>query len=301
MPLDYEKEIVQVMELVKPEYDYTFAAETLGLAAVQLERIDRRYGPESDNAKDFHDVPHSLGVARRTVILGNILYPYIHPIRRRRFFDGGIIVGTFHDDEQDLGPGENEAASSVHALHQIETADGVLNSNFFKRRVEDGIGVTAVRMNEHGKLIQVNLRRGSHDPLKFDAAFADINGIAMEGEERMLRDATALYRELTADPTDEGLYAFLAQQKKFIRGRLNDGQIKTDIKYYFPGDVDDVYKDMRRAFRGNILSAFNMARLLGERPELKQSVGEAVRQVGAGRVLGPTIGKLIRSKSDQQK
>jgi hypothetical protein len=297
MAVDFEKEVVQMMDAVNPAFEYTFAPETLELAVIQLERINDRYGPDSDTPLEYHDAPHSIAVPRRFVRLGNILFPYMKPAHQSRFFDGGIIVGTHHDDEQGLGPIENELASAAHTVRKIEEADGVLNTKAFKKRVTDGTEATAVRMDDNGKLIQINLRRGSHDPLKFNIAFADINGIAMEGEERMVLDATDLYHELTPveRQSDEGQVAFYESQVKFLRQRLNDGQIKGDIAYYFPDDVEAVYKAMRKEFHRNIRSAHGIALLLSQRPELSDSIKDALRRVDRSHA-GSLVAKLIHHK-----
>jgi hypothetical protein len=296
MSADFEKEITEIATMIEP--DYKLAPETIPIAVESLEEIDNDYGPASDNLLPFHDAPHSVGVTRRGVRLANILYPYIRPLHRRRFFDLVIIDGATHDRRQDLGPIENEIASAEDAIQKVETADGILNTGIFKKRLVYGNLATAVRMEDGGKLVQVNLQRGAHDPIKFNMAFSDINGIAMEGNKRMWQDATNLYLEITDEPTDEGLCNFLIDQRKFLRERLNDGRIKSDIAYYFPDDIAAVYKDMRRAFHGNIVSSHGLAVLLGERPELQRSVArvakarEALDRSG----LGAIIGKMIRKK-----
>ncbi len=297
MALDIEKEVVQIAR--KIPQGITLAPETIPLTIEAVEEINRDYGPESDNPLLFHNAPHSIGVIRRDVRMANMLYPYLGPVHRRRYYDLALYAGGIHDRRQDLGPIENERASAAYGVQQIEATDGILNTQSFKKRLVYAANATAVRMDEKGKLVQVNLQSGAHDPIKFNMAFADINGIAMEGPKRMVEDATNLYYEITDEPTDEGLYDFLAGQRAFLRGRLNDVQIKADIAYYFPNDAEAVYKDMRKAFRGNILSAFRLATMIDEDPGLRHPIGRVTRHIGTRAILGPTLGKIIRRKVDR--
>jgi hypothetical protein len=294
MLMDFEKEITHIATMIEP--DIQLAPETIPITVGAVEEIDQDYGPESDNPLSFHNAPHSVGMIRRGVRMANILYPYIGPVHRRRFFDLVFVGGGVHDRWQNLGPIENERASAAYGVQMIEEADGILNTNIFKKRLVYAAEATAVRMKDDGKLVQVNLQRGAHDPIKFNAAFADINGIAMEGPKRMVEDAANLYDEITDEPTEEGLYDFLANQKAFLRGRLNDGQVKADIAYYFPDDAEAVYKDMRRAFRRNILSAFRLATMIDEDPGLRHPIGRIARNIGTRAILGSTIGKMIHRK-----
>ena len=295
MPVDFEKEITEIATIIEP--DYKLAPETIPIAVESLEEIDNDYGPGSDNPLPFHDAPHSVGVTRRGVRLANILYPYIRPVHRRRFFDLVIIDGATHDRRQDLGPGENEIASAESAVQKVEAADGILNTGIFKKRLVHGDLATAVRMEDDGKLIQVNLRTGARDPIKFNMAFSDINGIAMEGDKRMWEDATNLYHELTpeAEQTIDGLVTFYISQVKFLRQRLNDGQVKSDIAYYFPDTVEAVYRDMHKEFYENIISAHGLVLAISQRPELQRSIGHLARGVDRS-IMGPLVGKMIRRK-----
>lgn len=296
MSVDFERQVTEIAGMVRP--DVRLAPETVPLATEALYAINGDFGPDSDDPLSFHNAPHSVAVARRAVRIGNILYPYMRPVHRRRFFDGMILGGTTHDRYQHLGPGENELASAAYGVELVEAADGVLNTDFFKRRLTYADLATEVRMDEDGRLIQVNLRTGARDPIKFGMSFADINGIAMEGDMRMWEDATNLYYEQT--PTDEqsisGLVDFYSGQVRFLRQRLNDNQIKPDIAYYFPDSVDEVYRDMRREYHGNIVSAHDLAVQVSQRPELKKSIGFVVRAVDRSHV-GHIVGELIRRKA----
>lgn len=293
MSLDFEKELSGIVAMIPPEYE--LAPETTIIAAESLEAIDQKYGPGSDRPLSFHNAPHSVGVTRRAVRMANILTPYIRPKYRSRFYDLSIIAGATHDYDQDSGSGPNEENSADYAVAAVEQADGELNTDAFTQRLPRGILATTVEMKADGEIVQADLLSGSHDPIKFSMAFSDINGIAMEGSKRMWRDATNLYYEITPEPSIEGLYGFLVNQARFLRDRLNPGRVKADIGYYFADNVNDIYSDMEKAFHTNIVSAFNLAVMLGEHPELKSSIGFAAKGVDHSR-LGAVAGRMLTRK-----
>ena len=297
MSVAFEEEIVNIASMVEPE-GCEVSPEAIAIAAESLGEIAERYGPESDNPLSFHNADHSVGVTRRSVRLTNILYDYILPKYREGIYDLAVIDGATHDYEQSKGPGESERASSDYAVGKVSEKGGPLNTDWFKKRLSLGIFATAVRMEDDGELVQSNLQSGARDPIKFIMAFGDINGIAMEGSSRMWKDATSLYYEITEEPTIDGLYNFLIGQAVFLKQRLNDGRVKSDIAYYFPKDIEDVYADMHAAFHSNIISAHSMALLLGQMPELKIPVEAAVRSIGAldRSLLGDLIGRALRGK-----
>jgi hypothetical protein len=285
--------------MVRP--DVELAPETTLIVTQSLYDIDADFGPGSDNPLEFHNAPHDVDVTRRAVKIGNILYPYILPAYQDRFFDGLMIGGGTHDRYQHLGPGLNEIASGEYAIGLIEAADGPLNTSFFKHRVMLADRSTEVSMGPDGRIIQVNLRQGAIDPIKFGVSFADINGIAMEGDKRMWQDATNLYNELTSagEWSIGGLFRFYVNQERFLGRRLNDYQVKGDIAYYLPDSVDKVYRDMRQEYHDNIIAAHKLAEFIGSHPELEQSVGRiagAVDRTHAGRL----VGRLIRHMAANQ-
>lgn len=294
--MDFEKEVASIVDMVPP--DHELAAETMPIAIDALEDIDSRYGPSSNHPLPFHNAPHSVGVTRRAVRMANILMPYIRPKYRDRFYELSIVAGATHDYDQDSGPGANEDNSAVYAASRIEAADGVLNTTVFKDRLRQGILATTVEMQEDGELVQTTLQSGANDPIKFSMGFSDINGIAMEGSKRMWTDATNLYYEVTPEPTAEGLYDFLIGQAGFLRQRLNDSRIKSDIAYYFPDNIESVYDDMYEAFHANIISAYKLALLLEDHQELRTPIGALVKSIGTvdRSLLDSLIGKAISRK-----
>lgn len=293
LPMDFEKEIDRITKLI-PQ-NYTLANESIDIATRALEAVDQRYGPDSERPLAFHNAPHSVGVTRRSVRMTTMLLPYIREKHQPRFYDLAIINGATHDYDQDSGPGPNEDNSADYAVGLIEDADGSLNSQIFKDRVRLGIAATKVAMQDDGELVQTTLLRGSPDPIKFAMAFSDINGIAMEGSKRMWSDATNLYYELADEPTIEAHADFLISQAGFLRQRLNDSRVKSDIAYYFPNDIESVYEDMRKAFHSNIISAYKLAVLIGDHPELLHVVEAGAKTLDRSRV-GALIGKVFTKK-----
>jgi len=290
MSMDYERELTAIATTVEPP-DQQVSPEAITIATESLYAIDAKYGPDSDHPLTFHNGPHSLGVTRRVIRFTNMLYPHIRPMYRTGIYDLGMIDGGTHDYEQLLGPGKNEEASGQYAVEQVEAiGTAAMNTKTFQKRLVDGNQATAVVMKEDGEIVQVNVQTGSHDPLKFITSFGDINGIAMEGRRRMLNDATRLAYEIYGEPTLDQLYNFLVNQSFFLRKRLNDGRVKSDIAYYFPDDIDEVYKVMRKAFHSNIVAAHTMALGFGKRP-----VAIAARGLCAldRSILGNSISKTL--------
>lgn len=297
MVVDFEKEMTRIADTIG--HGYTLEPETIPITAEFLEEIHRDYGPGSAHRRIFHDAPHSIGSARRNVRLINIFWPYMEPAHQEGIFDLGMLIGTGHDLEQLLGPGANEQASAYRSIEKVEAADGTLNTPIFKGRLALGNLATTAE-NQDGKIVQVNLLRGSRDPIKIIAAYGDIGGIPMEGPERLWEDGTSLYYEQTEvageEPTVEGLYDFLTTgQTAFMRDQLNDRQIMAAIARYFPGRADEVYRDAWELFHDNIDSAASLAEALGERPDLQDSIAEIVKNFDRS-VIGRKIGEMIHQE-----
>jgi hypothetical protein len=301
MPISFEQEIVSIAESVAPE-DQEVQDTSIELAVSALEDIDRRYGPNSDGHLLYHNASHSLDVCRRTVRLLNLTYPYVQPKYRNHIYDLAILAGALHDYEQDLGPIKNEKASAEYAQASAAQSSPLYQRDGMSKRLKAGILATAVVRNDEGEIVQTNLQTGAHDPLKFAMGFADINGIAMEGDLRMFRDATRLCYELFEDPSIDDLYGFLVNQAGFLRERLNDGRVKSDIAYYFPDSIDEVYKHMEEAFHSNIISSYKFALLLRDRPELKASVGFLVQNIDIvdRSILGELLAKELKKKVEEK-
>ncbi len=302
--MDFEKELAGISEIVPA--DYELASETIPIAVSSLDDINRRYGSGADQELSFHNAAHSVGVARRAVMLTTILRPHMRSQYQDRVFDLAIIAGAAHDYQQDndprVDPGKNEQESAKFAIQAIEDEDGQLSAGSFTRRLREAVLATTAPMNENGEIVQTNLHAGSHDPMKFDMAFSDINGIAMEGSGRMVLDATNLYLE-TISKSDQpfsvdGLYDFYLTQANFLRQRLNPGRVKADIAYYFADNIEAVYSDMFQHFNHNIVSAYELALHIKEHPELKTLIGAIAKGIDRsriGRVMGETLARKLLS------
>ncbi len=296
MAVDYEKKLTDIAATVDPRYgEISPTAITIGTTA--LYEIDARYGLTSETPLLYHNASHSVDVSRRVVRLLNIIYPFIRPRYQTDIYDLAIVAGTTHDYEQSVGNGENENASALYARQKSEESNNPhFKTKAFLQRLTDGILATTTERKENGEIVQPNLQSGRHDPFKFVMAFGDINGIAMEGDKRMILDASRLCYEAYGNPTTDQIYDFLISQATFLRERLNDNRIKSDIAYYFPDNVDGVYREMRSAFHDNILSAYRVALVLDKRPELKVPIGLALQNIvtAADKLyIGGIIGKII--------
>lgn len=291
MAQDWQEQLIDIAGTIEPD-TVQLDPLTIPLAAEILHDIDLRYGPESDSPRAHHNASHGRDVARRIVVMTNILYPYLNAYHRPKIYDLAILIGVTHDFEQDKkSSGANERASAREGVRRISELDSPLNNGKFKQRLELGVMATAVIFRPDGEIIQTNLRRNSRDPIKLAAAYGDINGIAMEGGPRMFRDASNLCREQQKDPSPEDQYNFLLTQAGFLKQRLNDHQVKADIAYYFPDDTEDIYDDLHQAFNSNIVSAYRMAVALNDHPDLKKTIERMVGRIGSHR--SGAIGKAI--------
>lgn len=293
--INVEQEVdARIAGIEPPGIEVDPAARQIAIRAI--EGINLRYGEHSENPLDFHNAPHSLDVMDRTIRLANLLYEFIPPKYKPNIYNLGVTVPATHDFEQMLGPGVNEIASADYFQDEIEqTGDSPINNEWFIKRGRLGHFATEVAFAEDGKLIQVHQGKGEPDPFAFIVGFADINGIAMDGDKRMIRDATNLCFEINGgNPGAEKLYEFLLTQAAFLKTRLNDHHMKPLIKYYFPDQPDEVYEAMHNAFHKNIISAYRLASLFRENPKLYSKVDQVM--AGLDRVhAGAVVGKLLKS------
>lgn len=278
--MDFEKEINHFAKQVEPSgFEISEAAQSVAVQA--LEEVDSRYGENSAKPLEYHNAPHAIDVIRRGIRLSQVLMPYIPGQHRKSMFDLATIGGAIHDFERGIGDGFNEKLSAEYGVQLIHSYgySREINTKKFIRRLRDGVHATQVKREENGKIIQVNLRQGAHDPFKFILATADINGIAMEGPKRMVRDAVNLCYEMhDGNPTADQLHEFIAFQPKFLKDRLNDeDQIKPDIEHYFPKESEDVYRVLEKEFGGTIKFAYGKALDLARLPVVHRTINEKLR------------------------
>ena len=88
MIIDYEHEkLTGLGDTITVVTGQQISPVIIDLGRQALQRLDVRYGPESDNPLGFHYGPHSLGVARRNIFLANLLYDFIPEEQQQGIFD----------------------------------------------------------------------------------------------------------------------------------------------------------------------------------------------------------------------
>ncbi|HZL07601.1 MAG TPA: hypothetical protein VFC50_00205 [Candidatus Dormibacteraeota bacterium] len=300
MAIDFEQEVIGIANMVKP-HDAQISDDTIALSIEVALEVDERYGLGSDHQLDYHNGEHGLDVARCVTILNNIIYPYVPPRYQPQLFDLGLLGGVGNDYEQELGPGANEAATGAYLVAKVQAqGSSEINNPDFRDRLYDGIQATVIEKDEDGRIIQPNIREGSQDPFRWSLPTGDVNGVAIEGSARMFKDATRLCFEEYGNPTLDQIYDFLISQAGFLRDRVDDEQVRADMAHFFPLEVDQVYADMTKAFHGNIISAYALAKALDRHRELKGAVGLAVK--GASlldrSLLGDRIGRAVHTAAE---
>ncbi|MFI5270623.1 MAG: hypothetical protein ACHQT9_01080 [Candidatus Saccharimonadales bacterium] len=297
MVLDFEPRLRETASDIEVE-GYELREATIPGVARLIGGVNDRYGPESDNPLSYHNGEHGMDIIDRGVKLANILYPYMKPHHQRGIFDVIFWSGGGHDSVQGLS---GDQASEIASSHLVSTeakstGDRYLGSKLFERRTNDAVLSTAVLWTPKGELVQPNVLRGSHDPAKLIMSNADINGIAMEGSSRMFVDVVNLCYEMNGGQADvDEVYEFLLSQAGFLKERLNDERVKTDIAYYFPETVEEIYGEMRGIFRPNILLAYATAKLLSDRSRFETPAKLAMKGLGLvdRRLLGAALGSTL--------
>lgn len=309
---NFEASVDQLIGRIEPD-GYEFNDTARSLATIALHDVELRYGEKSDNPLPQHNAEHALDVAGRAIELTNLLYEYIPQKYRENIYELALLVGVSHDWEQMLDGG-NERASADYLIGLIEkTDDREINNEWFKARSKKGVLATEfeiIEIDDEKIINQVNLGRGKPedgeepDPLEFIMAFADINGIAMEGESRMSEDVAGLYIEECQKneekPTLEGFRKFVGYQPTFIKSQLDDEHMKPIITYYFyhlePEDDkkdNPVYEALKKKYNPNIRNSYKKAWKLRNTPELLKGFGGVVHRAD---VLGISdkLGGIIK-------
>lgn len=262
----------------------TCSQAAIDIGRVGLDAIEERYGEKSGNYLAHHSAQHGVDVMRRGLHLTRILAPYIADEYMQDLPDLVVMCGSWHDYEQQKGPHNNEVASSegLRAVIDNSSEKPWKDVELVKKRAHEGVMATEVAHQKSGEIVQVNLPNGEADPLKYIMAFADINGIAMEGEERMITDSTNLCKEIYGPNLNEQtLSDFLAMQKKFLDSRLNDRRIKSDLTYYFLDDMEKIYKVLREEFEGKASEATILARLMRYNPKILRRAASQIIKMGS--------------------
>lgn len=241
----------------------------VAIAQESIAEIDTKYGDGNAEYMAYHNAYHGVDVVRRGFRLIGILNDYIADKYRQDLPDLVLLGGAFHDIVQRKASGVNEQESANIAAERTRVSyDAVDDVERFIDRLQLGILATEVEITHpESEIIQKRLPNGRPDPLKYIMAFADINGIAMDGPERMIRDCVHLCHEIFGkDVTGEQIGDFLLSQTRFLRTRLNDRRVRSDLMYYFLDAEPEVYGLMRQAFEANIMAAANHAKFIEDNP-----------------------------------
>lgn len=293
--MSFENTVEHLAGMVQPKgCEISPAAQKL--ATLALTEIDERYGQNSERTLCYHNALHAVDVCRRGIRLANILYPHIVPEYRENLYDLILLAGVGHDYEQDYEKGINERLSADYIVGLAGASyEPHMRDSKFTDRLFAGVMATEVSMQPDGEIVQPNLREGDPDPLRLIMASADINGIAMEGSARMIKDAVNLSYEIYENPSPQQIYRFMLGQADFLRQRLDDERVRTSLAYYFPHNTELVYASLQREFQPNIKAAMKVARNIQRHPELESGIDRALsalHYLPASRA----VGKLVRSK-----
>lgn len=208
------------------------------IVRAQLQALAARYGtrteaPPSGRWLTYHNATHTKEVhdagyatAQRLAARG-MMNPADVPLAR--------IDAAFHDDEQDLGSGANEAASARTAVGVM--TDAPYRDLFFEAdlaRVNDAIMATVVTFDGNGKLSQSVQSSGDADSIVLQKVMADADLDSL-GRRNGLHQALMLHLELQSkgdvirlpsttdrlsevEPDFEGFKKFLAGQQRLFGG-----------------------------------------------------------------------------------
>lgn len=269
------------------------------VGAEMLLEVYKKYGdPNSETYMLYHNDEHTLSVLGRCWVQASLRKKEFP----EEFSDKDYILGMFgalgHDIARMTGgpPGEDERQSA-----RKTTSDYMRRLGFSEedcRRVREMIMTTEVT-TENGVVVQTNIQKGSTDKLKLELAIADINGIAMEGIDRMIEDAFNLCLEVNGVSPDDMLAnidtieKFFTMQAKFIEKRLDS--LDGDFEYYYGGKAVHMREVYERAFTGATRHAKGAAHVLYRFPVIRQnSIRDALEQANA--YVGTAAEKLFIAK-----
>jgi hypothetical protein len=181
------------------------------LADQAYAEIDTKYGTEGRNPKGYHNVAHT-----RDDVVGGIIELADLAITSGKITPRDkallIIIGAFHDIEQDLGSGQNETASAR------KTRVAMRKTSKFTDDDEDVVDVaimgTQIRF-EGGVMLQSASAEDSF--LAQLMADADLSSLGRDTETYWVR-SVGLLTELSGDkPTVEDQVAFLESQIRLLQ------------------------------------------------------------------------------------
>ena len=259
-----------------------------------LQQIYDNYGREdSDTYLPRHNDRHALAVMQRSLKLWTLLSSVL-PERFDSTDDIGLlaIAAVGHDIIWRKG----EEMGVVEAESGIETARIMQKYGYSEEevlRVVDAIMATVVSMDNDNRIIQLYLRTGSKDILRYILAVADINGIAMEGKESMYNEAFALYQEDTTTTIKSVLFNpgklinLLKYQHKFLMDRYKERD--DDIEYFFGEDAGTVKDLFDEVFSSTFQEALREANVLDRRGIARRAIMTTLGGTADGVVQTTTL------------
>lgn len=261
--------------------DVEFSEQTQESLGLILEAVKQNNGH-----RPYHNEHHALVVMKRSFCMWQALSQVLPDVFTNEGYELLAIAAASHDLFQDFkAPGLNETQSALAAAEYM----GNSYTEEQKLRVLDAIIATTVERTEEGVIRQCELRAGTNDPLKFVLANADINGIALEGTQRMLEDATKLFMEVNTLPPDtsfsqnsSAFAQFLKGQASFLRSRL--AAMNGDIEYYFPHHQNsgqhEIVASTMEELMAPAIPALRLAQLLEIPDKAEECVALASQAVG---------------------
>lgn len=246
------------------------------LMADGLSGIDERYGADSDTPRPYHDGRHT-----RDVLTDYCVYADIVELEAQDFVDG-VLAAVYHDWVQDLGSGENEAASAVELGRRMDQYGYSVER---QTHAQKGILVTDVVFDEDGLPHPKNLMSYGPDKMLLAMSLADMNGITLRGEGAMIDHAYRLiaevkqlsFEQIRLDPRE--FVTMLVKQYPYVSERLNT--LESAVRHHIEDDVqaDAVLAQLAQKFNNESSMAIRAAKTIAE--IIQYDPMRAVKQVAA--------------------
>lgn len=284
--------------------------EDIAFSAGLLDEAYKIHGdPASPHYKEYHNTEHDFYVLRRAWDVWGAL-------RNRmpdKFDTNGFKLLLFSVCGHDLFLGNEAKEGSDERRSGKFTMRRMLAAGYAPeegQRVREAIDTTAVKRDEKGRITQYNIRQGSKDPLKFVLAYADINGVPMEGIPTMIRDALNLYMESSGTSLKELSHnpkkalGLMLTQADFVQDRLDD--MDGDIAHYFDGKEREMVKEvLDEKYSRTSREALVLARRMKDLPDLAETAIKATLGVTKNKsnisYLPKKIGSIFsRTESDNK-
>lgn len=263
---------VWLEELRRDNPDMVFIDGVADIAEIADRQLDVHYGSGSDHPLAYHNKQHSSDVVERALKLLRIhqgVTPNSFIMQRAPSLIAS--AGKLHDIVQLRGPVTNEQLSAEYA-RDIAPNYGFA---YAEADLQADMIMGTVTQKVDGKLQQTRLEQTqSRDPLCLILATADINGIAMEGLHRMIKDSVNLTAEKYEIDSTKVLLEkphevakMFGAQTAFFGNRLD--QIERDLRLFYSEDTArEIQAEYQREFGSLGGEAIRAANLLSRTPDL---------------------------------